>query len=137
MLVIESPLHLRNTIEAALGDSIGTYTFSNGQKVKAIALLRGGEIYPPPETVTEGLEAVVFYPSPSIEPNLGGYTVRNDWIVHLKQWDVEKTTLPGTQKILQSVGCVIRSVKVPASKALGIPETMSLTLRNWEGVNYV
>ena len=129
-------LRLRQVIESVIGDFIGTYAFSRNQKSKAIAVIKGGDIYPPPNTVATGLEVVIFYPSLKVEALLGGYVVEDEWIIHLKQWDSKENTLNPTRLLLSVLNGVKNVSKMSANEKLGIPETMQIRLRefSYEGI---
>ena len=79
---------LRTILENALADKLGTYTFPNGLKEKAIAVDIGGK-YPPSDTKIEGLE-VVITPYTDIESNglNNGYAdLEFAHEINLKQWN--------------------------------------------------
>lgn len=134
LTTIDNALQLRQTIEDAIADLIGTYTFTTGQSTPATAVLRGGEQFPPPGTVVEGLEVVIFYPELTPGDLLGGYVVENQWTIHLKQWDESKTTNEAFRGILSAIGNVKSSIKVPANKERNIPEMVRIVLHDFESI---
>ena len=134
LTTIEGGKHLRDAIAFALGDEIGTYKFANGQTVQAIAVLSGGEIYPPAGTSVEGLEVVIFYPYLRLEGLLGGYAVENEWTIHLKQWDSSKNAIGASKKVLAALGNVKSMTKVTANKERGIPEMVQLKIHDFEAI---
>jgi len=88
----ESIKQLRSSIESALVDKLGLYTFSNGIKERAIAVDLGN--YPPQNTKIEGLEVVI---TPYKEINSTG--LLNDFSdfefyheILLKQWSSTPST---------------------------------------------
>ena len=137
MLTIESPQQLREVIQSALGDELGTYTFENGLSAPAIAYAPNLSDYPPANTVVAGLEVVIIPPSPSILPLIQGYAVENKWILYLKQWNPSKTPRPALNRLLGVVKSIKRVIPVPANKKLGIPETYQVTLEDWDGVSWL
>jgi hypothetical protein len=118
-------LDLRESIFAALGSILGTYTFGNGSVTPALAVLsENGELFPPENTQVEGLEVVIFRPTLVPSSLLQGYKIREEWILHLKQWEVGN----GVQVALDSLfeadleGFVISQVnEVPDDYTMGIP----------------
>ena len=121
MLTIDSPRQLREVIESALGDELGTYTFENGLSAPAIAYAPNLSDYPPANTVVAGLEVVILPPSPAISPLLQGYAVENQWFLYLKQWSPSKTPRPALHRLLGVAKCIKRVIPVPGDKKLGIP----------------
>lgn len=123
-------LILREHIFNTLISQLGTYTFIDEfgaviGNAPALALIEGnGELYPPDGTRIEGLEVVIFFPAYSPKPLIQGYKVRQEWIVHLKQWTVGE----GVQAALDSLlspgipDFLINQInEVPADYKIGIP----------------
>lgn len=131
---IESGKKLRELIEKTLGDSIGTLTFENGLSTAAIAVLNGGEQYPPPNSKITGLEIVIFAPEMAIGDLLGGYICENQWVVHVKQWDFNRNTNEAVKKLLTVLGNVKKLMKVPPSKQLNIPEMVRIVVNDFESI---
>lgn len=97
-------LEIRNKIELALGDLIGTYHLPKGNKsIPAIAIVPDpnlGYNYPPETTRTEGLEVIIMFGNPDIETLLSRQALINKTIrIMLKQWDFTKTTIPALEAI--------------------------------------
>ncbi|MBD3883849.1 hypothetical protein IFO70_18980 [Phormidium tenue FACHB-886] len=59
-------LELRNALETALVDELGTYTFPTGATTPAIAVDMGNGQYPPAGVKPEGLECVIVV-SPKVQ----------------------------------------------------------------------
>ena len=90
----DSVKNLRVLLEDVLAEKLGTYTFPNGIKEKAIAVDIGGK-YPPSNTKVEGLE-VVIHPYAEITTtnllnNFSGFDFAHE--IHLKQWDIDPSTV--------------------------------------------
>jgi hypothetical protein len=118
-------LDLRNMLLATLNYYLGTYTFGNGGVTPAlIALSDDGELLLPENTKVEGLEVVIFPPTLSPSSLLQGYKVREEWILHLKQWEVGKGVKVALDSLFEAElgGFVIIQVnEVPADYKMGIP----------------
>ncbi|MEW5857378.1 MAG: hypothetical protein AB1861_08355 [Cyanobacteriota bacterium] len=122
---------LRSLVEEGLGKLIGTYILPNGRKVKAIAVLKAFETYPPQGTEIQGLEAVITYPRPITQPLLDSYRVELEWTIHLKQWDKTKSLKEALPKILTLSG-IKQTLPVPADERLGTPEMLTIILSEFE-----
>jgi len=118
-------IELREKIFTALTDVLGTYTFGNGGTTPALVVLSdNGELFPPENTQVEGLEVIIF--SPNIKPDalLQGYKIREEWILHLKQWEVGEDVQAALDSLFEAEleGFVITQVNyVPADYRMGIP----------------
>lgn len=124
---------LRSTVLVALGDHLGTYTFSNGQTVAALRVDDGSAPYPEQPAVS-GLEAVI---RPRLEVPvilmLGGYQQQFGSEIVLKQWDDALTTLPAMQALLPYLNAMdsvnIRQiVRVTRSSLLDNIETLTIPI---------
>lgn len=92
---------LLDKIQSALVGELGTYTFSNGVVVPAIVeVLNLAKPVPPAGTIVQGLEAVLYYPTVSVNQVFDGVNAEEEWVLHLKQHDTNKTTLNAYQKVL-------------------------------------
>lgn len=108
---------------------IGTYTFPSGKVVKAISVSMPN--FPPPGTVTEGLEIVII-PGKDIsaQPVLNqGLLVKLSHEIHLKQWDDSKTTLPIIMPLMQLLSKNNYSVQI-GLRILPNPKIGNIESRN-------
>lgn len=126
---------LRSQIEQGLGKLIGVYTLPNNRKVKAIAVLKSYETYPPDGTQIEGLEIVIFYPVPLVQAMLCDYRIENEWTIHLKQWDKAKHLHEASRQILKVLGdevVVKQTLFTPPMESMGLPEMLQIKLSTFE-----
>lgn len=130
---------LREALETALSDDLGTYTFvtdAGSQTTPAIAVDLGDGNYPPPGSRVEGLECVlIFRPETPIKVLMGGYEETYLVQITLKQWDATLTTVSALEKVLIALGTLpeislqsgsVRRV-LPLPK-LGNIETLQMTV---------
>lgn len=126
---------LRQAIETALGDLLGTYTLPDGAtEIDAVSILPDsvlGYDYPPPGTVISGLEVAVLWDSELTTQPLtgqGNYTtsvVR----IELKQWDESATLSAAIDALIATFGGAITiGPRILPVDSLGNIETCSITL---------
>ena len=131
-----TPKELRDTLEATLQPYLGTYTLPNGRRHPAIAVVRGNEEYPQPGTEVKGLECTIFYPDLKPCPILDGYTVKQKWRIHLKQWDKKAELKKPQEAIMRSpLQAIISNIlAIPAEERLGIPEAVQIEMIDFNSV---
>lgn len=85
---------IRTALVDALGDLLGTYTFSSGQPTPAIRADDGSDPYPE-EPRVQGLEVVIQRAREiSLTPQLANcWEQRVSTLIVLKQWDIQRNTL--------------------------------------------
>lgn len=124
---------LRTILEACLSDLLGRYRFANGRPSPAFGVIKGNETYPPDGTDIIGLEAILFYPTIEASPTLTGYKVRQNWTLHLKQWQPGQSVNPAIERVLQSPDILVqRVIRVPAQERLGIPEGAQIQIQQFQ-----
>ncbi|QSJ14598.1 hypothetical protein JYQ62_22120 [Nostoc sp. UHCC 0702] len=125
-------LLLRSIVTSALAGFLGTYTFTNGQSVVALAVIaNNGEIYPPEGTKVSGLEIVIYHPYLSPKPLLQGHKVKETWVIHLKQWQQGKGVQEALRAFLSSnlSDFITEEIaEVPADVRMGIPAGAQIKL---------
>lgn len=116
-----------------MGEAIGSYTFAEGQVTPAIRIDDGSEPYEEEPAVT-GLE-VVIVPSPevNITPLMGGYQEDYTTLIQLRQWDINDTTMPYLDAVLQAIGQfqtlnLVRTQRVMRSNKLDNIETLTISV---------
>ncbi|MBD2005610.1 MULTISPECIES: hypothetical protein [Cyanophyceae] len=124
---------MRSLVESALEGMLGWYVFPNGRKVKAIAVIKAFETFPPDGTQIQGLEIVIPYPRPITQALLDCYRVENEWTIHIKQWDRGKSMREVLPKIL-SLNGIKKTLLIPADDQMGTPEILTITLSEFEGL---
>ncbi|MBD2570055.1 hypothetical protein [Anabaena lutea] len=118
-------LELREFVYISLASLLGIYKFTDGTQTPAIAVISGnGELYPPEGTQVTGLEVVIFTPTLAPAALLQGYKVKEQWVIHLKQWTVGMSVQLALDSLLSAEleGFVISQiVEIPADYRMGIP----------------
>lgn len=104
-----SAIEIRQIIEQALGNLLGTYTLPNGVPVPAIAVLpdpRLGYHYPPTNTQVTGLEVVILLDSGlESRPLTGGHNLTTSVVkIQLKQWDQSSNLVPAIEALIVAFG---------------------------------
>ncbi len=124
------PAHqtLRTRILERMSGLLGTYTFTTGKSVPAIAIDDQG-LYPPAGTEVQGLEVVVI---PAINANyaplLGGGVINHQSQLILKQWDSSSDTVAATLRIVGILGNRVSiGPRLVPVKSLGNIETRTIT----------
>lgn len=127
----EKALWFRRHIEKCLTPYIGCYTFANGAKSQAIAVIKNlAQPYPPTGTLVEGLEAVLYFPSPADQPVIGGMASEDEWVLHIKQHDSSRSTLPAKDAVLLGVPAQISSVfRNDADPLKNLPEICRIAFK--------
>ncbi|HEY9697013.1 MAG TPA: hypothetical protein V6D10_07105 [Trichocoleus sp.] len=99
-----TPEEIRDTLQEALSNELGSYTFSGGQTTPAIRIEDGSNPYPE-EPKVSGLE-IVIQPSIDIPVKyvLDGYQQTFAHLIALKQWDIEKTALGYLDTVMDTIG---------------------------------
>jgi hypothetical protein len=111
---------------------IGTYTFPNGQIIKAVSVATPN--YPPAGTLTQGLEvAIVPGINMDLKPALNqGCFWKISHEIILKQWNEQRTTLdiirPLTQLLLENNYSVNVGLRIIPNPKLGNIESRKLTI---------
>lgn len=131
-----TPGELRSQLTETLQPWIGTYTFPNGRKHPAIAVIKGNEEYPQSGTIITGLECVIFYPEIKPVAVLESYLSKQVWRIHLKQWEKGKGLKKEQEAILASpLQAIVKNiVAIPAEERLGIPESAQIELLDFHSV---
>ena len=130
---------LRDDLLGILESLIGTYTFSNGSIVPAIAVLPDssrGYDYPEYGTRTSGIEVVIEKPYGEIQSVAigGGVAVRYEWMICLKQWDNNASLFEASQALLDQLPCkylVSKVVRIPENNRLDSIEQYKIMLKDW------
>lgn len=132
-------LNLRNDVFAVVKDLLGTYILPDGSKIEAIACLPDpdrGWNYPENGTKVSGLEVVIKQPYPDVEGNIGGdRTFTNNWEIHLKQWDTNKSLVEVIGLLsgdLPADYLIERVSQMPASDKLLTVEQCKIFIKDWE-----
>lgn len=134
--IIKDAITLKQRLLETIGDLLGTYTFSNKLREKAIAIDLNGK-YPPKNTEVEGLECVI---TPETELS-ASWMLANKVIrtrthqIELKQWNWQKDSpnlIIARNRLAIAFGSDLEiGVRLTPRNELGNIEscTMSLTQR--------
>ena len=138
-----TPLELKAALTEALGEALGTYTFSNGLSTPAIRIEDGNDPYPEEPNRT-GLEVVIV---PLIEVPvkdlMGGYQETYTTSIVLKEWNPAAsvmTSRPAVLSVLHQFGSLgigqvrriqrqrglneVESLIIPVSEQVWTAETL-------------
>lgn len=124
-----TPQDLRAEIITVLGDSLGTYTFSEGQTTPAIGIDDGSEPFVEQPDRT-GLE-VIIQPDQDLElePMLAGDKRLNASVyIVLKQWDIEETTKAARELLIRNLPIDRVESISPRASQLEIIEVCTLAI---------
>lgn len=130
---ITTAAEIKTALVTALTGRLGTYTFSGGQTTSAVRIDDGSDPYDE-EPAIAGLELVIV---PSLEITMrqmiGGWQDTYSTTIVLKQWDIERTTLPERSIVMQALAqfptLLVTSVRrVVRSNKLDNIETMTIGL---------
>jgi hypothetical protein len=115
---------LRSLVTPPLIPFLGKYTIKGADYPAIVVVRPNGEVEPPIGTKVVGLETVIFYPELKPKALLNAYKVREDWILHLKQWEQGKGINEAIEALLEAdlENFVIDEInQVPADYKMGIP----------------
>lgn len=103
-------LELRDKIIEKLGTELGVYTFSNNQKIPAVTIA-SNRLYPPPGTLIEGLEAIIYpYIGSSRKNFLGSILIEKETRLILNQWDTTKDTIVAHDLLLLNFADILQRI---------------------------
>lgn len=120
---------LRADILTALGELVGTYTFSNGATTAAIRKDDGSIPYEE-EPDVEGLEVVIVpFNRMNLTPMLGGDKRLDSSVqIVLKQWDINETTQAAREILISQLPIDRVEPLVPRSDKLDNLEVSTLAM---------
>lgn len=126
----EMAAHLKSWVADVLSQEIGSYHWANQIVTPAVTIVGNQQTQHPPAGVrVEGLECVIFYPEPNNRTLMGNHLTLDNWVVLLKQWDNNKSTLPIKDTLIRtSLYPVTGQLKIEGNAVLAIPEMFRIVI---------
>ena len=135
---LRTATYLKKTATESLGELLGTYTLPNGQKMKAIAInpSMANLVFPLPGTLIEGLECHVYYPEINGRSLIAGASWNLSWLIYLKQWNLQQTTILAAEKFVAACRYSVTSVfRNPPNLNIGQPEVCRIKINTFSVIS--